>query len=152
MNDEDLDDEQLEEEEEILSFFGALEKEYHETMLKMQTATTEVTFQDEYSKLFDAFEKTYINEQELLKEKENLTEEKKMLDRDFDNLKETNEMTLRSIERLDKDLEHAHRLADNAHAREQQAQEVIENMRVQIVKLNNELEQKSKAGGDESDE
>lgn len=48
------------------------------------------------------------------------------------------------IARLKEDVTKMTKLADAAHAREQNAQEVIENLRLNITKLGLEIEQKNK--------
>ena len=49
-----------------------------------------------------------------------------------------------TIEKLKKEILDGKKVADAAHTREQRAQEVIENLRVSIVKLTDEIEQKNK--------
>lgn len=55
------------------------------------------------------------------------------------------------IERLKLEFENAIKRADAAHTREQNAQEVIENMRLNVKQLNQEIEQKNRqlASGEE---
>lgn len=107
---------------------------------------------DGYSKLFEAFETTYKHEQELIIETEGLNENLTELNQKVQELFAERETDDSTINKLGLSLDKAHKLADDAHAREQLAQEVIENMRIQVVKLNNELEIKSKMGMDESEE
>lgn len=49
-----------------------------------------------------------------------------------------------SMEQLKNEILEGKRLADSAHTREQRAQEVIENLRVSVAKLNEEIVQKNK--------
>lgn len=49
-----------------------------------------------------------------------------------------------SIDQLKQEVLEGKKLADAAHTREQKAQEVIENLRVSVAKLTDELDQKSK--------
>lgn len=48
------------------------------------------------------------------------------------------------IEKLKEDLLNAIKRVDAAHTREQNAQELIENMRLNVAQLNQELEQKNR--------
>lgn len=59
-------------------------------------------------------------------------------------LKRTIEAHEDEIARLRQEVVNMTKLADAAHAREQNAQEVIENLRLNIVKLGQEIEQKNK--------
>lgn len=54
----------------------------------------------------------------------------------------------KTIEDLKTEIQKAWKMADNAHAREQTAQELIENLRKQIDSLNAEIEFKNKMGQD----
>lgn len=74
-----------------------------------------------------------------------------------DNEKKISELTYKvsskndEIERLKYDVVNAIKRADAAHTREQNAQEVIENLRLNVSQLNQELEQKNRqlAAGEE---
>lgn len=57
-----------------------------------------------------------------------------------------------TITALKSKIEHAWRMADAAHDREQQAQEIIDNLRNQIHALTVELDFKNKMGSDNADE
>lgn len=57
-----------------------------------------------------------------------------------------------TITDLKTQIEHAWKLADAAHAREQAAQEAIDNLRKQIDSLNAEIEFRNKMGEDTSEE
>lgn len=46
----------------------------------------------------------------------------------------------KTIDNLKDQIQHAWRLADEAHAREQLAQEIIDNLRRQVENLNKEIE------------
>lgn len=59
-------------------------------------------------------------------------------------LKRTVETHENEIARLKQEVVNMTKLADAAHAREQNAQETIENLRLNIVKLGQEIEQKNK--------
>lgn len=109
-------------------------------------------FGEDYTKLFEAFEETYKREQKLIIEKDELEAHVVDLDKEVQKAVNQSERDQRSLESLKTELETAWKLCDNAHAREQQSQEIIENMRTQIVKLNNELEVKSKLDGDDAGE
>lgn len=59
-------------------------------------------------------------------------------------LKRTTEAQESEIARLKQEVVNMTKLMDAAHAREQNAQETIENLRLNIVKLGQEIEQKNK--------
>lgn len=59
-------------------------------------------------------------------------------------MKRTVETHEEEIAKLKREIVSTTKLADAAHAREQNAQEVIENLRLNIVKLGQEVEQKNK--------
>jgi len=62
----------------------------------------------------------------------------------IDELKKTVEAYENNITRLKEEVTKTTKLADSAHAREQNAQEMIENLRLNITKLSLEIEQKNK--------
>lgn len=49
-----------------------------------------------------------------------------------------------TIKKLNDDIVDASKLADTAHTREQNAQEVIEDLRLSITKLNHEVKQRNR--------
>lgn len=49
-----------------------------------------------------------------------------------------------TIKKLNDDIVDASKLADTAHTREQNAQEVIEDLRLTITKLNHEVKQRNR--------
>jgi len=59
-------------------------------------------------------------------------------------LKKTVEIYENEITRLKEEVTKRTKLADTAHTREQNAQEMIENLRLNITKLSLEIEQKNK--------
>lgn len=106
-------------------------------------------FGEEYTKLFEAFEETYKREQVLITDKVDLEDKVKNLESKIHNYVFQSEKDNKQLENLKEELETAWKLCDNAHAREQTSQEIIENMRSQIVKLNNEMEALNKRDSDD---
>ena len=101
-------------------------------------------FEAEYTRLFESLYKAQRYEEEL-------TEKCRLLKDDVDGsaskiaeLEERIAADAESIGELKRELLESKKLADAAHTREQRAQEVIENLRISIAKLTDEVDQKNK--------
>ncbi|KAI4501245.1 hypothetical protein M0802_003618 [Mischocyttarus mexicanus] len=116
------------------STFCNLESDYARIMKEMKTNDALAAFEDDYRRLYEFLYKSHKNEKELTEKCSSLTTD------------------AIEISKLKQDIEKALKLADAAHTREQNAQEVIDNLRLNITKLMHEIEVKNKqlAGEDES--
>ncbi|KAI4483156.1 hypothetical protein M0804_008211 [Polistes exclamans] len=134
------------------STFCNLENDYARIMKEMKTNDALAVFEDDYRRLYEFLYKSHKNEKELTEKCSSLTNEI------VENAKKINDLTTKTesdateIARLKQEIEKALKLADAAHTREQNAQEVIDNLRLNITKLMHEIEVKNKqlAGEDES--
>ncbi|XP_015188466.1 PREDICTED: cilia- and flagella-associated protein 58-like [Polistes dominula] len=134
------------------STFCNLENDYARIMKEMKTNDALAAFEDDYRRLYEFLYKSHKNEKELTEKCSSLTNQI------VENAKKINELTIKvetdttEITRLKEEIEKALKLADAAHTREQNAQEVIDNLRLNITKLTHEIEVKNKqlAGEEES--
>lgn len=118
----------------------------------MEQNPTAAQYAEEFTNLFDALYKSH--------EKETLLNERcKNVEYELDNnmrklesaikLTETDQMV---IDDLKDQIQKAWKMADAAHAREQTAQEIIENLRKQVESLNTEIELRNKFAAEQAEE
>ncbi|XP_035722569.1 cilia- and flagella-associated protein 58-like isoform X1 [Vespa mandarinia] len=134
------------------STFCNLENDYARIIKEMKTNDALAAFETDYKRLFESLYKSYKNEKELMEKCNSLTNEIIENTQQIDDLKKNIEIDSSEIVRLKQEIEKALKLADAAHTREQNAQEVIDNLRLNITKLVREIEVKNKqlAGEDDS--
>ncbi|XP_018404761.1 PREDICTED: cilia- and flagella-associated protein 58-like [Cyphomyrmex costatus] len=108
-------------------------------------------FETEYTRLYESLYKAHRNEKELSEQCMLLKNEIMDNTHKIYKLKETVEAQENDIARLKQEVTKTTKLADAAHAREQNAQEMIENLRLNITKLGLEIEQKNKQLAAEKD-
>ncbi|CAG9771320.1 unnamed protein product [Ceutorhynchus assimilis] len=160
MNDSDFSDNQEEGDEghdEVLDpdnpehAFAIIEKNYMKTIIELENRKDAAQFADDFNKLFDAYYNTYI----IHKETETQYD---CLEKDLDEKRAKLEVAIKvteadktTIHTLKVEIEKAWELADAAHAREQLAQEIIDNLRAQVENLNAEIEFKNKMNQDTDD-
>lgn len=106
-------------------------------------------FADDFNQLFEAFFQAYTKQKEAeetnAKYESELSAKKSQLEVAV-KLAEEDKTT---IDTLKEEIEKAWKLADSAHAREQLAQEIIDNLRAQVESLNAEIEFKNKMSQDD---
>ncbi|XP_072750545.1 uncharacterized protein [Anoplolepis gracilipes] len=108
-------------------------------------------FEAEYTRLYESLYKAHRNEKELSEQCLSLRNEiEENTDKIYE-LTKTAEAQEDEIAGLRQEVVNSTKLADAAHAREQNAQEVIENLRLNIEKLGLEIEQKNKQLAAEKD-
>ncbi|XP_033609267.1 cilia- and flagella-associated protein 58 [Cryptotermes secundus] len=110
------------------------------------------TFAQEYTRIFEAFYKAYVHEEELMKENEMLQTQVKT---NTDKVAVAGKLAAADkeiIDQLKDEINQARRMVDSAHAREENSQQVIENLRHQINQLNAEIEQRARLGLDQLEE
>ncbi|KAL2726697.1 cilia- and flagella-associated protein 58-like [Vespula squamosa] len=134
------------------STFCNLENDYARIIKEMKTNDALAAFETDYKKLFESLYKSHKNEKELTEKCNSLTNEIIENTQKITELQRNTEIDSSEITRLKQEIEKALKLADAAHTREQNAQEVIDNLRLNITKLSREIEVKNKqlAGEDES--
>ncbi|KYN34039.1 hypothetical protein ALC56_11635, partial [Trachymyrmex septentrionalis] len=101
-------------------------------------------FETEYTRLYESLYKAHRNEKELSEQCMLLKNEIVDNTHKINELKEVVEAYQDDIAQLKQEVTKMTKLADAAHAREQNAQEMIENLRLNITKLGLEIEQKNK--------
>jgi len=110
------------------------------------------TFAQEYTRIFDAFFKAHVHEEELMRENDILQTQ---VENYISRVAVAEKLTAANKETIDKlkhEIEQARKMADSAHAREENSQEVIENLSQQINRLNTEMEHRARLGLDQSEE
>ncbi|KYQ60810.1 hypothetical protein ALC60_00137 [Trachymyrmex zeteki] len=108
-------------------------------------------FETEYTRLYESLYKAHRNEKELSEQCILLKNEIVDNTHKINELKKTVEAYQDDIARLKQEVTKTMKLADAEHAREQNAQEMIENLRLNITKLGLEIEQKNKLLAAEKD-
>ncbi|XP_014470458.1 PREDICTED: cilia- and flagella-associated protein 58-like [Dinoponera quadriceps] len=133
------------------STFCNLEKDYARITSEMKTNEALAAYESEYARLYESLYKAHRNEKELSEQCTSLKDEITNNTYKMYELKKTVEAHEDEIARLKQEVVNTTKLADAAHSREQNAQEVIENLRLNIVKLGQEIEQKDKQLAAEKD-
>ncbi|XP_020296612.1 uncharacterized protein LOC109861391 isoform X2 [Pseudomyrmex gracilis] len=126
------------------STFCNLEKDYARITHEMKSNEALACFEAEYARLYEFLYKTHRNEKELSEQCSMLKEE--IMEKTY-KIYELTKMTKShedEIIKLKEEVVNMTKLADAAHTREQNAQEVIENLRLNITKLSLEIDQKNK--------
>lgn len=120
-----------------------------QTVTEIEQSPESAQFLDDFNKLFEAFYNSYTRQKEA--EQNNETYEK-----DLEQKKSQIEVALKlaqedktTIDTLKEEIDKAWKLADAAHAREQLAQEIIDNLRAQVENLNAEIDFKNKMNQDD---
>ncbi|GLV32372.1 uncharacterized protein CBL_00919 [Carabus blaptoides fortunei] len=137
--------------DESASAFAILENEYKTLLAKLQENEELTEFADGYTKLFEALYQTHNHEQELITKTVDNETEIKNTQVELDMFRKQAHDDAATIEDLQKELVKSRDLTDKAHAREQQTQEFVENMRSQMARLNADLEQKAALTTDDDD-
>ncbi|KAL6434920.1 hypothetical protein ACFW04_005231 [Cataglyphis niger] len=133
------------------STFCNLEKDYARITNEMKANEALAPFEAEYVRLYESLYKAHRNEKELSEQCLSLKNEIGEIRSEIFELKRTVEEQEDEIVGLKQEVVNTTKLADAAHAREQNAQEVIENLRLNIEKLGLEIEQKNKQLAAEKD-
>lgn len=120
-----------------------------QTQLEIEKIPEALHLIEPFNKLFERFFRTYSNQQDLENQVTGLRNEIGEKDNKIDLYMKLSEEDEKTINDLKKQIQNAWRLADAAHSREQQAIEVIDNLRRQVEKLNSELDFKNKMNLDE---
>ncbi|XP_076767182.1 cilia- and flagella-associated protein 58 [Xylocopa sonorina] len=135
------------------STFCDLEKDYAKVLKEMKSNEALAPFMLEYTKLFEALYTAYKREKELVEKRNSLQEEIFESGRKVSELTRTLQSRNDEIERLKYEVINAMKRADAAHTREQNAQDTIENLRLNVQQLGQEIAQKNRqlaAGEDTS--
>lgn len=109
-------------------------------------------FAEDFNKLFENFYTAHQRAKELEQKEIALSHEIQEKKSIIEVAKKLADLDKSTIGDLQTQIEHAWKLADAAHAREQAAQEAIDNLRKQIDSLNAEIEFRNKMGEDTSEE
>ncbi|XP_068899538.1 cilia- and flagella-associated protein 58-like isoform X1 [Tenebrio molitor] len=132
--------------------FAILERNFNKTVAEIEQNPEAAHFSEDFHKLF---EHLYTSNQKC----KELEDKQKKLSKELDDKGAVIDVANRladldkgTITDLKTQIEHAWKLADAAHAREQAAQEAIDNLRKQIDSLNAEIEFRNKMGEDTSEE
>ncbi|XP_043272110.1 cilia- and flagella-associated protein 58-like [Venturia canescens] len=126
------------------SVYCALERDYARIINEMKNNEALASYETEYTRLFESLYETRRNEDTLMEKCADLQDQVIEKTRRCYDLEKIIESQEESMDKLKQEIAEASRLADAAHTREQNAQEVIENLRLTITKLNHELDLKNK--------
>ncbi|XP_076265822.1 cilia- and flagella-associated protein 58-like [Rhynchophorus ferrugineus] len=128
--------------------FSIIERDYNKTVNELELNPDTAHFADDFNKLFEAFFQTYTKQKDAEEQNadysQTIKKNKSQLEAAF-KLAEEDKTT---IDTLKQEIDKAWKLADAAHAREQLAQEIIDNLRAQVENLNAEIEFKNKMNQD----
>lgn len=103
-------------------------------------------YADDFNKLFETLFQTHQNELELQRKCTVLETQVTDNENKLSIAAKIQESDRMLVKELKEQIQHAWKLADAAHAREQAAQEMIDNLRKQINNLNAEIDFKNKMG------
>ncbi|XP_076284689.1 uncharacterized protein LOC143211117 [Lasioglossum baleicum] len=123
------------------STFCALEKDYDKVLKDMKGVDALAPFLNEYTRLFESLYKAHRVEKELLEKCASLEVHVEENANTVEELTQTIANNDEEIEKLKLEVVNAIKRADAAHTRELNAQEVIENMRLNIAQMNHEIVQ-----------
>ncbi|XP_029037703.2 cilia- and flagella-associated protein 58-like [Osmia bicornis bicornis] len=134
------------------STFCTLEKQYEKALGEIKDNEALVRFKDKYTTLFESLYNAHRTEKELTEKYDALQEEVFASEEKIRELTETITNNNEEIERLNLEVMNTMKRADAAHTREQNAQEVIENLRLNVTQLTQEIAQKNRllAAGEDS--
>ncbi|CAH1188590.1 unnamed protein product [Phyllotreta striolata] len=132
-------------------YYLIVERDFNKTMLEIEDNPEALQYIEPFNKLFEHFFKTFAKQQEC--ETRVLAVGRDLADKDnkIELLMRLAEEDERTIGDLKNQIQNAWHLADAAHSREQQAIEVIDNLRRQVEKLNAELDFKNKMAFDDGE-
>ncbi|XP_043264498.1 cilia- and flagella-associated protein 58-like [Colletes gigas] len=126
------------------STFCELEKNYSKVLKEMKGNEALAPFLVEYTKLYESLYNAHRIEKELLEKNHLLESEVEENHQKIEELTDTISNNDDEIEKLKEDIVNTIKRADAAHTREQNAQELIENLRLNVTQLNQEIEQKNR--------
>lgn len=109
-------------------------------------------YADNYNKIFETLYTTHVKEKDLEEQCTNLEERLFEAENKLEIAKRIAETDAETINDLKEQIQHAWKLTDAAHEREQAAQEMIEMLRKQVANLNAEIDFKNRMGQEESEE
>ncbi|CAH1154041.1 unnamed protein product [Phaedon cochleariae] len=132
-------------------FFPIMERTFNKTLGEMEKNLEASQFADEYNKLFEAFYQTYTRQKELEETTKSMEKEIEDKNNKIALSMQLTEKDSETMEELKTQINHAWKLADAAHGREQLAQEIIDNLRRQVENLNAEIDFKNKLNQSDDD-
>ncbi|XP_044013199.1 cilia- and flagella-associated protein 58-like [Aphidius gifuensis] len=126
------------------SIFCSLEKDYARILDEMKTNEALSSFEAEYTRLFEMLYKCRRDEENMMEGFRQLQDSVIDKTSQIYELKKKIESQGNEMSKLKDEIVGALKLADAAHTREQNSQEIIENLRLSIFKLNHEIEQRNR--------
>ncbi|KAI4460742.1 cilia and flagella-associated protein 58-related [Holotrichia oblita] len=128
--------------------FAILERDYTKTVSEIEQNPDLVQYAEEFTKIFEALYKCHENELNLKDRCEELEAKIQEQENLLDAAKQGAKADGKIINDLKDQIQNTWKMADAAHAREQTAQEIIDNLRKNIDSLNAEIDFKNKMGQD----
>ncbi|XP_043526995.1 cilia- and flagella-associated protein 58-like [Frieseomelitta varia] len=126
------------------STFCDLEKNYSKVLQEMKTNEALAPFINEYTKLYESLYEAHRSEKDLMEKYNALRERAFLSEQKVFELTNRISLNYEEIEKLKQDVINTMKRADAAHTREQNAQDTIENLRVNVQKLHQEIAQKNR--------
>ncbi|XP_034944218.1 cilia- and flagella-associated protein 58-like [Chelonus insularis] len=126
------------------SVYCNLERDYAKLLNEMKSNEALATYEAEYTRLYESFYQCRQEEAELMEKLRQLQEDLINKTNRINELEKTIETQTRIIAKLNQDIVDTSKLANSAHIREQNSQEVIQNLRLTIAKLSQEVEHQNK--------
>ncbi|KAL3268053.1 hypothetical protein HHI36_007182 [Cryptolaemus montrouzieri] len=132
--------------------FAILERNFNKVVAEIEQHPGAAQYAEEFTNLFDALYKSHEQEMKLNERCQNVEYDLDVNLRKLESaikLTETDQMV---IDDLKDQIQKAWKMADAAHAREQTAQEIIENLRKQVESLNAEIELRNKFAAEQAED
>ncbi|KAK9886136.1 hypothetical protein WA026_014923 [Henosepilachna vigintioctopunctata] len=153
-----IDDGEARQQEEILDpndpeqAFAILERNFNKVLSEMEQQPGAAQYAEEFTNLFDALYKSHEKELRLNETCQNMDYELEVNMRKLESAIKLTETDQLVIDDLKDQIQKAWKMADAAHAREQTAQEIIENLRKQVESLDAEIDIRNKWAAEQAED
>ncbi|XP_044753434.1 cilia- and flagella-associated protein 58-like [Coccinella septempunctata] len=132
--------------------FVILERKFNKVVSDMEQNPAAAQYAEEFTNLFDALYKSHEKETQLNERCQDVEYELETNMRKLESAIKLTETDQLVIDDLKDQIQKAWKMADAAHAREQTAQEIIENLRKQVESLNAEIELRNKFAAEQAED
>lgn len=129
-----------------------VERTFNKTISEIEKNPEAAQYADDFYRLFENFYQTHRRHKEFEEKYNKAVADIQEKNTSIESAIKLADFDKNTINDLKVQIEHAWKLADAAHAREQAAQESIDNLRKQIESLNAEIEFRNKMGEETTEE